>query len=578
LGLRQGENDIFARQFSLLKEDGRCVVVIPAGLLWRKDREILRKLILETTSVSAVISLPRSVFAHTAIQTAILVLQKTARGKTYMAASKNLADLPALATDFTQWSDGKKFSLGFETDLVSQRWDLGFYEPIDFGLGEIEFPYKVVPLAEIASIRAAKASPDAKIAVNRTGSKAVWVADEPNLIARNNIFVTTSERVNPAYLLLYLNSAVGRRALERFIKGESIPHVGASDLAQVPVVLPDLAKQGRIAQEALEMNRTVTALETLAQEGKQALREQIFSLAIIKSKFQQFETTTDKAFYQTLPFPIAVVYRKVVNAENNTQRFSLLIELFEVAVRFITLVNLADYVNNRRQAGVVAEQVPAMRKLYAPALGDWVSMFRSFARIKSAAESKPFIEELKSFKLDRYLPALEEFVQIRNASLRGHGATLTEDEYELRYQEHAAKVFDLVSSLGFLANYRLLKTGAMEKDGDFFKIPVQVLMGDNPHFEHSTIALRTPLDTNRVLYLNRNQESLVLDPYIVLERCPECKRPEVLLLDKISGNQITYLGYESGHKPGLANADRLPAVIREVATRKVGAQPPPPSA
>jgi hypothetical protein len=86
----------------------------------------------------------------------------------------------------------------------------------------------------------------------------------------------------------------------------------------------------------------------------------------------------------------------------------------------------------------------------------------------------------------------------------------------------------------------------MDKDGDFFKIAVQTLMGDNPHFETSHIVLRTPLDTNKVLYLNREQESLVLDPYIVLERCPECNRPEVLLFDKLSGTKITYLGYERG--------------------------------
>jgi hypothetical protein len=66
-----------------------------------------------------------------------------------------------------------------------------------------------------------------------------------------------------------------------------------------------------------------------------------------------------------------------------------------------------------------------------------------------------------------------------------------------------------------------------------------------------------------------NLESLVFNPYIVLERCPECKRPEALLLDKISENKVTYLGYESGHKPNLPTIERLPAVIREVASRKV---------
>jgi hypothetical protein len=108
----------------------------------------------------------------------------------------------------------------------------------------------------------------------------------------------------------------------------------------------------------------------------------------------------------------------------------------------------------------------------------------------------------------------------------------------------------------------------MEKDGDFFRIVVQNLMGDNPHFESDVIVLRTPLDTNRVLYLNREQESLVLDPFSVLERCPECNRPEVLLFDKFSDKKITYLGYESGHRPALETGNRLPLIIRDIATRQ----------
>jgi len=37
----------------------------------------------------------------------------------------------------------------------------------------------------------------------------------------------------------------------------------------------------------------------------------------------------------------------------------------------------------------------------------------------------------------------------------------------------------------------------MEKDGDFFRVNVQNLMGVNPYFENDVIDLRTPLDTNK---------------------------------------------------------------------------------
>jgi hypothetical protein len=44
---------------------------------------------------------------------------------------------------------------------------------------------------------------------------------------------------------------------------------------------------------------------------------------------------------------------------------------------------------------VVAEQVPDIKKLFGPALVDWVSIFKAFARIKSGAESTPFLAEMK---------------------------------------------------------------------------------------------------------------------------------------------------------------------------------------
>ena len=336
----------------------------------------------------------------------------------------------------------------------------------------------------------------------------------------------------------------------------------------LPVVVPDVQQQGKVVEQALKIRQVTTALEALASEGKQSLSEHLFNLGAISDKFLKFSESTEKAFYQRLPFPIAVVYRKIANASNNTQKYSLLIELFEVVIRFMVLVNLADYLNGRNAADTLVQQITDIRRLSAPALGHWVSRFRSFAHLKTAAESQPFLQEIKEFPLHDYQRMLDEFVNIRNESLRGHGATLTEGEYELKFQEHAPKLYKLVSDLGFLANYRLVKTGSMEKDREFYKISVQNLMGDNPHFESDHVVQRTPLETGKVLYLKANGESLILDPYIVLELCTECRRPEVLLLDKFSEQKITYLGYESGHKPAFPITDRLPVAVRELAIRR----------
>ena len=63
----------------------------------------------------------------------------------------------------------------------------------------------------------------------------------------------------------------------------------------------------------------------------------------------------------------------------------------------------------------MVEQVLAIKRLLAPAQGDWVSILKAFARIKPAPESNPFAAEIKNLKLDKYQKTLKEFVDIRNA-------------------------------------------------------------------------------------------------------------------------------------------------------------------
>jgi hypothetical protein len=322
----------------------------------------------------------------------------------------------------------------------------------------------------------------------------------------------------------------------------------------------DHATKSKLAQ-ALEIKKTASTLEALVAEAKQSLLDNFFELEAVRNKFRAFSAETDKVFYQTLPFPIAIVYRKVENAPNNTQRFSFLIELFEVVIRFIVLIQVADHLGGSQEADVLAK-VPELSKLCRPSLGTWVSLFRSLSQLQPEGA---FLKEARMLKVTDYQKTMDEFVRLRNESFKGHGATLTEAEYEMKFQEHSPAIYELIGKLSFLANYRLVKTGSMEKDGDYYRISVQVLMGDNPVFETQIISSRTPFDTRRVLYLNPSLDSLVVDPFMILEPCSECHRPELLLLDKFSDKKITYLGNESGHKPTYSNVDKLPLVLREAA-------------
>jgi hypothetical protein len=563
-GHREDFNQIFQAVFSRLSNRGRLALLVPPALLWGERYGWFRQLVPSTHRVLGVISLPPKSFAKTSVDFTLLLIGQEAKQSTFMAKSKSLADLAAIADDYLGWLDGVRITAGFESVLSAENWDAGHYEPIDFGLGEVPFSYRVLRLGEVATITRGTLTPQAKIAINRTGSKPVWLDDESELTEENSFFIEPKDAINPTYLYLYLSSSTGKRGLGNLIKGTTIPFVTLKDLQSLPIVVPELEKQSLIVAAALEIKKTTNTLESLAAEGRQLLSNSFFTLEAAREKFRLFSAETEKAFDKALPFPIAIVYRKVANAPNHTQRFSLLIELFEVVIRFLVLVLVADYFAGPQRVEVLAK-IPELAKLSRPSLGNWVNLFRSLLQL--SADGAPFVQELKTLRVKEYRKMIDEFVRMRNESFKGHGATLTEAEYERKFLEHASSIYDFVGQMTFLSNYALVKTGPMEKEGDFYRISAQMLMGDNPVFESQKISSRTPADTHKVLYLNAGLDPLILEPFVVLEPCTECHRPEVLMLDKFSDEKITYLGYESGHKPSYTNVTNLPSALRDATFR-----------
>jgi hypothetical protein len=122
------------------------------------------------------------------------------------------------------------------------------------------------------------------------------------------------------------------------------------------------------------------------------------------------------------------------------------------------------------------------------------------------------------------------------------------------FGEHIEPMLELLHRVkDFLGNYWLVKPFSMEPHGDYNRISARRLMGDNPYFDTRNIRSFASLPY-KVIYLNRNLDPLVLEPYVILKVCPRCEREELLLFDKFSESlveEITYLGYETGHTPSF---------------------------
>jgi hypothetical protein len=234
------------------------------------------------------------------------------------------------------------------------------------------------------------------------------------------------------------------------------------------------------------------------------------------------------------PFPIAIVSRRLANAQRGLETFSLLLDFFEVVIRFIVLVQIADYMSSQQKAPLDVRS--GLSELSKPSLGTWVNLFR-FLRQRQTENA--FLKEIKAQKIRE--KTLDDFVKLRN-DFRGHGATQTTADYRLMFRDHIGRMSDLYHAVSFLKGYWLVYPSLMWKDGAEFQISVRSLMGDNPNFEAHDIPSPRAFETNKVTYLDRNLVPLVLHPYVILEICPRCKREELLLFDSIKEKEIrTYL-------------------------------------
>ncbi len=573
-----GDLAFVSHMVASLNSKGGMGTVIPHGVLFRGGAESkIREGFIKDDLIEAIIGLPPNVFFGTGIPTALIIINKNKAPEKknkilFIDASDGFEkkgninqlreqDLKKIVKTFDNNQDIDKYAKVIDLKEIKEndfRLNINRYlsKSLEYNLGKVDFDYKILNLKDIAEISIGKKSKKTKIALNKTTGKVFFLDADYRISEGNNFFISPKIEINSYYLYLYMNSIIGREALMRVRKGGVIPYITKDDLKNIPIILPNIDVQNSISSDAINILKSLAELEVLINDGKDAIKEKLFNLKEIKSSLKTFTKKSQEVYYKSLPFPIAITYRKMSNARGGIERFNFLIDLFEVSVKFLALINLSDYFNKLKNKKNLFNEIPIINIFRNPTLGVWIRLLRELFKLKSSPGSKPFVEEIKKFEIDKYETTLNDFGTIRN-NLRGHGITISNQEYEAKFQEYFPKLNELLESMQFLTNYTLAATDSIEYKNKKFGIVLRELMGDNPQFERKVINSTKPIETEKIVYINARYDYLILNPFIILEICPTCQRPELLLLDKLNKKKVTYLSYECGHKPSFPNEGLL---------------------
>ncbi|MFZ0827259.1 MAG: hypothetical protein WAO02_07530 [Verrucomicrobiia bacterium] len=252
---------------------------------------------------------------------------------------------------------------------------------------------------------------------------------------------------------------------------------------------------------------------------------------------------------QHYPFPVAHCFRAMRVEVSGTRKFKMLLQLYAVITKYITLALLAS--RSRATTTENPETMELLRRLRRGSHGTWGETCLRLLRERMADPTPGFMDYLVKNISVQDVDACEriskDFVKLRNDT-EGHGFVESEDTYEKLFLKQLEPVQRLLALMQPLANYtffQLVKVNSHR--GGNCVCEARILHGSNPLFEVEQLVSATVPESDCLLRHPLRDEHLNLWPWLLLDDCPQCKRQMVFLYDSMEHNNTVFREYPNNH-------------------------------
>jgi hypothetical protein len=268
-----------------------------------------------------------------------------------------------------------------------------------------------------------------------------------------------------------------------------------------------------------------------------------------------FNLAREYAFYRVKPekeiesdiliFPVSVYLRKLKSEPDIREKFSLLLDLFDVSIRTAVIIL------NARLSELINEY-QLTNGMNNPSLGDWVLKFHEALNILKSNDDKFFNKYFKSLEEAYKILCDKNLVNVRNET-KGHAYTLPKEELSNYFQNNQQHIIRIVKILESFFSLTLAKVTSLRYDRTRGNLLLcHCLNGSNPIFERIEMPI-TP-QSNKIDILNTEDEIILFNddktdyislyPYLVHKTCPTCGQPRMLIIDY----EDKYLDLQIGHR------------------------------
>jgi hypothetical protein len=164
-------------------------------------------------------------------------------------------------------------------------------------------------------------------------------------------------------------------------------------------------------------------------------------------------TTGHDVDIEAMPYPIAHLHKEMREEEDPRIRFRGLIKVFASGLKYVSLICLADYLQNPGSASVNATLAESLRR---PSLGHWAAFLRSITKYYRQENRAFHVTQLKQVLKGRTGMVVDHLIHLRNTYVHADVLPSKEESLSL-YEDTLAEVMSLLRDFAFVTQYPLIR-------------------------------------------------------------------------------------------------------------------------
>ena len=383
-----------------------------------------------------------------------------------------------------------------------------------------------------------------------------------------------TQKANPRFLALLLNSPYGRQVRESAAQGTTIPRTSVAALKELALPLPDLPTQEWIARIESDLSLLISGFGDI----QDALDRDWTGLSDVAEKVDALKAVLDieqhiENWWRELPYPLATIYRRYQVSTEPKERFDKLLHFFEMAAVYLAAIGTSHVKALRSDWQVHFARwfhPSGVTGIERADFGFWTMLagasLKDLSRVASDPELRATATDIAGAELVQIASGIGllgkttqilDFVRRYRNSWKGHGGHLKSSDAARLDGELQQSIRDFYEATArTFRQFQLVRPGLAEVTDTGMAYQIELLTGSDPVFEIETAELSRPAKSKALAFWMKGARSTCRAlPFFRFGAPQEPQESSFYVFSRVENGGFRWISYQEAREQQFVAPD-----------------------